>query len=164
MDSGGQYSAVEAALGSGATSAARLRRLALRQRLSIAHRLAATERLGVTLLIAGLVSSARHCTSPRVLQVPKAWGWSTIQLLLLLSRPLTRLSPVPNYPLLTLGGRQQELLNSPPGTLLQDPAQRFFQKMSPSHPPPPPLSLFAWMELILLNKEVSARSVRLHAN
>lgn len=59
---------MEATLSSGATSAAR--------RLNVAHLLAGTGWLGVTLLIAGLVRSSRHCTVPRVLQVPKAWGWS----------------------------------------------------------------------------------------
>lgn len=41
---------------------------------------------GLTLFIAGLVRSARHCTFVRVLQVPKAWG------------VVVMLNPPPSFP------------------------------------------------------------------
>lgn len=104
MDSGGQHSAVETALCLGARSAAQLQSLALRQGLSIAHLLAGAGWPGVTLFIAGLIRSARHCTFVRVLQVPEAWrGGPNAQPLLPLSfpalSPASQLSPPTPYSL-----------------------------------------------------------------
>lgn len=100
VDSGGQHSIVEAALNSGATSAAHLQSLALSQGLSIAHLLAGTGWLVVTLLIAGLGRSARHGTFARVQQAPKVWRWSQCSApppYFLPSHPPSRLSPTTPY-------------------------------------------------------------------
>lgn len=121
MDSGGQHSAVEASFGSGATSDAHLRSLALR--LSVAHLLAGTGWLGVTLLIAGLV---RSLTFVRVPQVPEAWGLTQMPSpLLFLSRPRQ----------LSLRGIQQELLNAQQPT--RDPSLRSCLLSAASSCPPP---------------------------